>query len=92
MTIIANTIDAAPRKPDHATSRHCRSEEPNGKSSRKTAAGLARNVKNNAITKAGKNRLGSRSAKGNQVIFPEGKYAQDGAGNADADANPNLCD
>ena len=47
--MIANTIDAAPRRPAQEITRYCPIGGFDGASSKPTAAGRATNVKNNAI-------------------------------------------
>ena len=51
--MIANTIDAAPRRPAQEITRYCPIGGFDGASSKPTAAGRATNVKNNAIAIAG---------------------------------------
>ena len=50
VAMMANTIDAAPRRPDHDTSSFCRSGHLNGDMTANTAAGRATNVRNSAIS------------------------------------------
>lgn len=57
--MMANTIDAAPRSPAQDTSRHCRTPQRKGASSRKTAAGRATKVRNTIMAKAGRKTAGS---------------------------------
>ena len=47
--MIANTIDAAPRRPAQEITRYCPIGGFDGASSKPTAAGRATNVKNNAL-------------------------------------------
>ena len=53
VAMIANTIDAAPRRPAQEITRYCPIGGFDGASSKPTAAGRATNVKNNAIAIAG---------------------------------------
>ena len=52
--IIANTDEEAPRRPAHEINRHWGMLQRNGRSSKKTATGLAINVKNTTIANAGR--------------------------------------
>lgn len=63
LKMMANTMDAAPRRLDHDTSRHCRREEPKGRRIKNTATGLARNVRKSAINNDGNSNSGSRWGK-----------------------------
>lgn len=65
LAIIANTMDAAPRSPAHETNICCRHLLRKGVNSKHTTAGLATNVKNNAIISDGKTTAGSADGNAN---------------------------
>ena len=52
VTMMANTMDAAPRMPAHDTSNRCRTLHRNGDRMANTAAGRATKVRNSAISSA----------------------------------------
>ena len=66
MAMMANTMDAAPRRPAQETSNFCRVLHRNGERMENTAAGLATKVRNNAIRIAGNKMAGILEGKDNR--------------------------
>lgn len=63
ITIMANTMEAAPLSPDQEIRMHCRREGLKGSIKRNTAMGLAAKVRKRAMARDGRKISGSRWGK-----------------------------